>query len=62
MTLPKPKPDLPLPEIRCPSCGCRDLRVVETRATARGKIRRRRECRNCGRRITTAETVESVNR
>ncbi|NLF72698.1 MAG: hypothetical protein GX575_26995 [Candidatus Anammoximicrobium sp.] len=38
----------------CHSCGCQHFTVVYTRARA-GKIMRRRECRNCGRRITTWE-------
>ncbi len=41
----------------CPRCGCRHfLRVVDTRGVA-GGIRRRRECRNCGRRIWTREEI-----
>ena len=42
--------------IECPKCGCRHLHVVyTTRGPAR--VTRRRECRNCGRRITTTERV-----
>ena len=41
--------------ITCRQCGCRHFRVVYTRAARRGRIRRRRECRNCGHRITTIE-------
>lgn len=41
--------------IECPSCGCRVFFVVYTRRTWGGRIMRRRECRNCGRRITTYE-------
>lgn len=41
--------------IACPRCGCRDLRVIYTRHQRGGRIRRRRECRHCGRRITTDE-------
>lgn len=36
-------------------CGCRDLRVVYTRPTWGNRIMRRRECRHCGRRMTTWE-------
>lgn len=43
--------------ICCRTCGCRDLRVVYTRQRPDGKIRRRRECRHCGRRVTTYETA-----
>lgn len=39
----------------CPECGCRHHRTLETRAGKAGSIRRRRECRYCGRRFTTYE-------
>jgi len=38
----------------CPVCGCRDFRVLYTRRYSSG-LRRRRECRHCGKRITTFE-------
>ncbi|HOF18979.1 MAG TPA: hypothetical protein PK082_08710 [Phycisphaerae bacterium] len=41
--------------IACPKCGCRHFHVVYTRATTQGRVMRRRECRHCGRRITTYE-------
>ena len=41
--------------IRCPDCGCRHFEVIETRPAWNQRIRRRRQCRNCGRRITTSE-------
>lgn len=41
--------------LECRKCGCRHFEVVYTRPIARGKILRRRECRHCGRRITTTE-------
>ncbi len=40
--------------IECPRCGCRHFYVVYTRLRE-GSIMRRRECRHCGRRITTRE-------
>lgn len=40
----------------CPYCGESDSRVVDTRA-ARNGIRRRRECKSCGKRFTTYEQV-----
>jgi len=46
------------PEARglvCPRCGCRHFRVVYTRPAYGGRVARRRECRHCGRRITTIE-------
>lgn len=39
----------------CPKCGCRHFSVIYTRARAGGLIIRRRECRHCGRRMTTSE-------
>lgn len=39
----------------CAKCGCARFRVVYTRKAWGGTLRRRRECRNCGTRITTHE-------
>ena len=39
----------------CPQCGCRYLWVAYTRPHRGGGLFRRRECRHCGRRITTWE-------
>lgn len=39
----------------CRRCGCRDFRVVKTRKLRPNWITRRRQCRHCGRRITTQE-------
>jgi len=47
--------------MRCPWCGRDDDRVVDSRAAERGAaIRRRRECRACGRRYSTFERLEDV--
>lgn len=56
MKRPKPKLEPPDPTIGlvCRNCGCRHFEVVYTRAYA-GRILRRRECRHCGRRMTTNE-------
>lgn len=43
--------------MQCPYCGERDTRVLDSRP-AEMKIRRRRECTQCGRRFTTYEIVE----
>lgn len=43
--------------IRCPKCGCGHFEVVYTRRIPRGAIRRRRQCRHCGRRVTTTERM-----
>ena len=42
--------------IECPRCGCRDFYVVYTRPRDH-RIVRRKECRNCGRRVTTHEQM-----
>lgn len=41
----------------CPRCGCEHFRVIYTRRALGGRVVRRRECRHCGRRATTAEHV-----
>ena len=41
----------------CPRCNGRDFRVIYTRRQEHDTIVRRRECRHCGRRITTRERV-----
>jgi len=41
--------------LQCPKCGCRHFLVVYTQPKGGGRIMRRRECRHCGRRITTYE-------
>ena len=48
-------PVAPAKGIRCPGCGCRDLRVVYTRKNMVNRIKRVRECRYCHRRIVTFE-------
>ena len=42
--------------IRCPQCHCRHFLVVWVRHHV-NKIVRRRECRHCGKQITTSETI-----
>ena len=41
--------------LQCRACGCRHLRVVYTRKAWGNQIIRRRECRNCGKRVSTLE-------
>lgn len=41
--------------IECTVCGCRHFSVIYTRPQPSGSIVRRRECRNCGKRVTTVE-------
>src|SRR3954454_14309610 len=46
--------------MRCPSCGERDTRVVDSRDIDESAIRRRRECNVCAQRFTTYERIESA--
>ncbi|MBN2377050.1 MAG: hypothetical protein JXD22_11655 [Sedimentisphaerales bacterium] len=39
----------------CRGCGCRQFTVVYTRESWGNTVIRRRECRNCGKRILTKE-------
>ena len=39
----------------CRHCGCKHFRVIYTRPAWGGRIMRRRECRHCGKRMTTLE-------
>ncbi len=45
--------------MRCPECGCEESKVIDSRPTE-NKVRRRRECINCGFRFTTYEIIEEV--
>ena len=42
--------------LACRACGCRHFRVIYTRPAWGGRIVRRRECRHCGKRMTTWES------
>ena len=47
--------------MKCPFCGYKEDRVVDSRSTSEGAaIRRRRECLKCGRRFTTYESLEMI--
>ena len=46
--------------MKCIYCNCTESRVVDSRPTEDGAIRRRRECEGCQRRFTTYEIVESL--
>ena len=46
--------------MKCPSCGFADSRVLDSRPTEEGSIRRRRECAECGKRFTTYEVIETT--
>lgn len=46
--------------MRCPSCGERDTRVVDSRDIDDAAIRRRRECNICSTRFTTYERIDAA--
>jgi transcriptional repressor NrdR len=47
--------------MRCPFCGNKEDKVVDSREGLNGaQVRRRRECLKCGRRFTTYEYKEEV--
>ena len=44
--------------MRCPFCRNRDTKVIDSRVADEGQaIRRRRACRECGRRFSTVESA-----
>lgn len=45
--------------MKCPECGCEDSKVIDSRPTE-NKVRRRRECIQCGFRFTTYEIIEDI--
>jgi transcriptional regulator NrdR family protein len=55
----QPVPQRPQRGLECPRCGCQHFRVVYTRPALGGRIMRRRECRHCGRRVTTYERTQA---
>ena len=47
--------------MRCPYCGFEESKVIDSRPTDENeRIRRRRECIQCGKRFTTYEIIENV--
>ncbi len=47
--------------MKCPFCGYEESKVIDSRPTDEGqRIRRRRECLQCGKRFTTYEVIESL--
>ena len=46
--------------MKCPSCGCEDIKVVDSRPVEENNsIRRRRECLQCHGRFTTYEVIDA---
>lgn len=47
--------------MKCPFCGYAESKVIDSRPTDENeRIRRRRECMQCGKRFTTYEIIEDV--
>lgn len=47
--------------MKCPFCGYKESKVIDSRSTEDNeKIRRRRECLKCQERFTTYETIETI--
>jgi len=55
VAVPPPAPQAAPAGFPCPACGCCHFHVISTRWSGGVKIVRRRECRYCGRRMTTFE-------
>ncbi len=45
--------------MKCPECGFEESKVIDSRPTE-NKVRRRRECIQCGARFTTYEIIEEI--
>lgn len=45
--------------MKCPECSCEESKVIDSRPSD-NKVRRRRECIQCGYRFTTYEIIEEV--
>lgn len=43
--------------LECRECGCKHFYTLYTRPAHANKVLRRRECRHCGRRVTTYEST-----
>lgn len=44
--------------IECSRCGCRHFKTTHTEPLRDGRIRRRKSCRHCGRKVVTFEAVQ----
>ncbi len=42
--------------IRCPQCGCRHFYTTNTEPLRDGRVRRRKSCRHCARKLVTYES------
>jgi len=46
--------------MKCPYCGSDNLKTLETRDSPDNTVRRRKECAECGKRLTSYEYIETV--
>jgi transcriptional repressor NrdR len=46
--------------LKCPYCGNENTKVIDSRPTEEGAIRRRRQCESCAKRFTTYEKIEMM--
>jgi len=46
--------------MKCPFCGSEEFKTLETRDSPDNTTRRRKECVNCGKRVTTYEYIETI--
>lgn len=46
--------------MKCPNCSFAESKVIDSRPTDNGSIRRRRECLSCHKRFTTYEIIEAL--
>ena len=46
--------------MKCPNCAFSESKVIDSRPTENGSIRRRRECLSCKKRFTTYEIIDVV--
>ena len=53
----KTKPSRDQLGICCPACGCRHFQTTHTEPLRDGRIRRRKVCRYCGRKVLTFESA-----
>lgn len=51
------KPDAATKGLTCSACGCQHFSTTHTEPLRDGRIRRRKECRHCGRKLVTYEAA-----
>lgn len=56
----KPSPPKQPAGIECPQCGCRHFYTTHTEPLRDGRIRRRKFCRHCGRKLVTYEAPHAA--